>query len=309
MKKILLILTSISIGALFIVSAATKIYPMEPFEYQFVDIGITNWKTAPYFARFFIAVEFFLGMMLIFNISLKRFTLKFAIALLLFFIGYLGYRIYTTGNVGNCGCFGEYINMSPLEGILKNLMLIIACCSLFFMLENELWKPIYKKILIPILSIGALCLAFFIYPINAVLSSQLDTKKINYKVPIELMYDTIQQEKPTIDLLHGKHIIAFLSLTCPHCKIAAQKIHVMQKINTKIPFYIALNGDKKLEKSFFEDTQTQNIPHHLFLGPNAWMQVAGFNLPVIMYINNSIVEKKTTGLDLDQTDIENWLKK
>ena len=74
MKKIILILLSGSIGLLFIVSAATKIYPMEPFEYQFVDIGIASWKTAPFIARFFIGVEFFLGMLLILNIFLKKFT-------------------------------------------------------------------------------------------------------------------------------------------------------------------------------------------------------------------------------------------
>jgi hypothetical protein len=28
-----------------------------------------------------------------------------------------------------------------------------------------------------------------------------------------------------------------------------------------------------------------------------------------MYIENSIVIKKTNGLEIDQTDIENWLKK
>ena len=163
--------------------------------------------------------------------------------------------------------------------------------------------------MVPILFIGAMCLGFFVYPMNASFSSTMDTKKINYKVPLELMYKASQKEKPALDLTKGKHVIAFLSLTCPHCKIAAQKIRVMQNQNPAIPFYISLNGDKEKEKAFFEETQIQHIPHNLFLGPNDWMQVAGFNLPVIMYINNSIVEKKTTGLDLDQTDIENWLKK
>ena len=309
MKKILLILTSISVGALFIVSAATKIFPMEPFEYQFVDIGVATWKTSPYIARFFIGLEFFLGMLFILNISIKKFTSKFAIGLLTVFIIYLVYKIISVGNVGNCGCFGEAIKMSPLEGILKNIALIILCFALYFLSDDDFWNAKWKKIMVPILFIGAMCLGFFVYPMNASLSSTMDTKKINYKVPLELMYKASQKEKPSIDLTKGKHVIAFLSLSCPHCKIAAQKIRVMQKQNPAIPFYISLNGDKEKEKAFFEETQIKHIPHNLFLGPNDWMQVAGFNLPVIMYINNSIVEKKTTGLDLDQNDIENWLKK
>lgn len=309
MKKILLILTSISIGALFIISAITKIYPMEPFEYQFVDIGVATWKTAPFIARFFIGIEFFLGMLFVLNISIKRFTSKFAIALLAFFIAYLSYKIYTTGNVGNCGCFGEAIKMSPLEGILKNVALIVLCLFLYFLYDEELWNNSWKKIVVPILLIGSMCLGFFVYPIDAKFSSTMDTKTVNYKVPLALMYKDTRTEKPTIDLTKGKHIIAFLSLTCPHCKIAAQKLRVMHKKNPTIPFYLALNGDKKLESSFFEETQAQDIPHNLFIGAQDWIQIAGINLPIIMYINNGIVEKKTNGLDLDQDDIEKWLNK
>jgi hypothetical protein len=308
-KKILLILTSISIGALFILSAITKIYPMEPFEYQFVDIGVATWKTAPFIARFFIGIEFFLGMLFVLNISIKRFTSKFAIALLAFFIAYLSYKIYTTGNVGNCGCFGEAIKMSPLEGILKNVALIVLCLFLYFLYDEELWNNSWKKIVVPILLIGSMCLGFFVYPIDAKFSSTMDTKTVNYKVPLALMYKDTRTEKPTIDLTKGKHIIAFLSLTCPHCKIAAQKLRVMHKKNPTIPFYLALNGDKKLESSFFEETQAQDIPHNLFIGAQDWIQIAGINLPIIMYINNGIVEKKTNGLDLDQDDIEKWLNK
>lgn len=282
---------------------------MEPFEYQFVDIGVATWKTAPFIARFFIGIEFFLGMLFVLNISIKRFTSKFAIALLAFFIAYLSYKIYTTGNVGNCGCFGEAIKMSPLEGILKNVALIVLCLFLYFLYDEELWNNSWKKIVVPILLIGSMCLGFFVYPIDAKFSSTMDTKTVNYKVPLALMYKDTRTEKPTIDLTKGKHIIAFLSLTCPHCKIAAQKLRVMHKKNPTIPFYLALNGDKKLESSFFEETQAQDIPHNLFIGAQDWIQIAGINLPIIMYINNGIVEKKTNGLDLDQDDIEKWLNK
>jgi thiol-disulfide isomerase/thioredoxin len=309
MKKILAILLSISIGILFIVSAATKIYPMEPFEYQFVDIGMATWKTAPYIARFFIGVEFFLGLLLIFNILLRRFTIKFAIALLVVFCIYLVYRIILDGNVGNCGCFGEAIKMSPLEGILKNIVLIVSCVVIYFITTEDAWKPILKKIFIPIFFITSMCLGFFIYPIDAAFSSTLDKTTVNYKVPLELMYKETQVDKPKIDLTKGKHVIAFLSLTCPHCKIAAKKMNVMHKKNPNIPFYYALNGDKELLNTFLEDTNTKDVPHSLFLGPQDWMQVAGISLPVIMYIENSIVIKKTNGLEIDQTDIENWLKK
>jgi hypothetical protein len=309
MKKILSALLSISIGAVFIASAAAKIYPMEPFEFQFVDMGIATWNTAPYIARVFIGMEFFLGMLLIFNISIRKFTVKFAMALLMVFTVYLAYKIYTEGNTGNCGCFGETLKMTPLQGILKNIVLLIACAVLYFLADWEWRIERWKYPVMCVMLVISLCLGFFIYPVNAVFNSAMDKKKVNYKLPLELMYTSKQMQKPKIDLRKGKHVIAFLSLTCGHCRIAAKKIHVMNKKNPSIPFYLSLNGDEELLPVFFDDTHVQNIPHNLFLGPTEWLPVAGISLPIIMCVDDGIVKKKFDGMDLNESYIEDWLKK
>jgi len=307
MKKALSILLSISLGVIFIVSAASKIYPMEPFEYQFVDMGLATWKTSPYIARLFISMEFFLGMLLVLNIALRKITVKFAIGLLLIFSVYLVYKIVTEGNTGNCGCFGELVVMSPLQGILKNVFLLVCFFVLYLLTGKDYWNSKWKLIVSPVLLIGSLCLGFLIYPVNPTFSSTLDKEKVNYKLPLELMYLPSKIEKPKIDLTKGKHIIAFMSLSCPHCRIAGKKLAIIHKKNPSLPVYLALNGDKKLEKTFFEDTHTQNIPHHLFLGPLEWIKVAGISLPVIMYVDNSIVKKKFNGITMSQEDMEKWM--
>lgn len=281
---------------------------MEPFEYQFVDIGVATWKTAPYIARVFIGIEFFVGFLLLLNIALKKFTLKFSIFFLLLLSAYLVYKIIMEGNVGNCGCFGEAVKMSPLEGIIKNIILIFCCIVCYFTIEKELWSTTAKKIMIPILFVLAMCLGFFIYPLDVVHSSTLDTTKVNYKVPLEAMYKDTQKEKPTINLLKGKHIIAFLSLSCPHCKIAAKKLHVIHKKNPALPLYLALNGNVEKKENFLDETQTKDIPHNLFLGPKDWISVAGINLPVIMYVEDGIVKKKFNGAQIEQDDMEKWMR-
>ncbi len=309
MKKTIFILLSFFLGLVFIISGISKLFPIEPFEYQFVDIGVASWNTAPYMARFFIGIELFLGTMLLLNIALRRFTLKFTVILLTLFTFYLLFKIVTEGNTGNCGCFGEAIQMSPLQGILKNLLLLLSSFVLYTLAEYEYWNSFWRKLLATILLAGSMAIGFFVFPIDLVYTSTLDKNHINYKVPLELMYTEKQKEKPKIELRKGKHIIAFLSLTCSHCRIAAKKIHVMQKKNLSIPFYLAINGDQEMVKDFFDDTHTQNIPHNLFLGPNEWTRVAGISLPIIMYINNGIVVKKCNGTDLNQRDIEAWLIK
>jgi hypothetical protein len=151
-------------------------------------------------------------------------------------------------------------------------------------------------------------MGFFIYPVDALHTSSVNKEAVNYRVPLELMYDSTQTKKPGIDLTKGKHIVAFLSLTCPHCRIAAKKLYVIHKKNPDIPLYFALNGDKELLPDFFEDTHTASIPHSLFLGPDKWLKVAGFSLPNIMYLNNSIVRQKCNGAEIEQEDMEKWLK-
>jgi hypothetical protein len=83
----------------------------------------------------------------------------------------------------------------------------------------------------------------------------------------------------------------------------------MHKKNPVIPFYFVLNGDNKLLTEFLTYTNTKNIAHNLFNGANDWMKVAGFSLPIIMYVDNGIVQKKCNGIELSQDDIENWLNK
>ena len=90
LKIITGILLSLSLGLVFLYSGYTKLLPViETFEFTFVDIGVANWYTAPVIARLMIAFEFLIGILLILNYNLKRFTIPLTIGVLVFFIVYL----------------------------------------------------------------------------------------------------------------------------------------------------------------------------------------------------------------------------
>lgn len=91
----------------------------------------------------------------------------------------------------------------------------------------------------------------------------------------------------------------------PHCKIAARKLAIIHKKNPDLPIYFALNGDKELVQGFLENASATTIPHNLYV--RKLDKVAGFALPRIMYLNNSIVEKKLIGAELDEQDMEKWM--
>src|SRR5690554_1640604 len=114
-KKGVLVFLCILMGAVFIFSGYTKLYPIEPFEYTFVDIGMAGWQLAPFVARLLIGLEFLIGVLLVFNLHLRKIIYKTGIALLLFFSVYLVLLIFFTGNKGNCGCFGSHLEMTPLQ--------------------------------------------------------------------------------------------------------------------------------------------------------------------------------------------------
>ena len=79
----------ITVGLVFIISGLAKLYPIEPFEIVFVDLGISNWLFAPFIARFVIAFELFLGLSIVFDSWLKGVVYKLSLASLGLFTAYL----------------------------------------------------------------------------------------------------------------------------------------------------------------------------------------------------------------------------
>ena len=75
----------ILLGLIFIASGLLKLFPIEPFELNFIDLGIANWFTAPIIARGLIGFELLLGAFLIFDLAMKKFTIKATYGILIFF--------------------------------------------------------------------------------------------------------------------------------------------------------------------------------------------------------------------------------
>ncbi|MDP1800985.1 MAG: hypothetical protein Q8L81_06520 [Bacteroidota bacterium] len=308
-KKIIAILISIGLGLIFIYSGYTKLLPViETFEFTFVEIGIANWYAAPIIARLLIGLEFFLGLLLIMNYNLKKFTLPFTIGLLLFFIIYLIIQIASSGNEGNCGCFGEHLKMTPLEAIIKNVIMIAGCLVVYFLFDG--WKIKYNKQLLSFTCVTAILVPFAFNPVDYAYTSNNLDEKVNYPLELKTLYepeDTSKVEIPTVDMRKGKHVVAFLSLSCPHCRIAAKKFRLIKKNNPDLPIYFVLNGDKPKYKEFIEDTHADNIPATFCLG-KTFVNFTGPNLPRIYYLDNGILVKKVDYYELNQYNIEEWLK-
>jgi hypothetical protein len=308
MKKTFPFILSIVLGGVFLFSAYAKLYPIELFEYTFINSGFISWKVAPYISRLAIGLEFILGALLILNIYFKKKqTLLASILLLLFFTFYLVLILITEGNISNCGCFGDALKFTPIESIIKNLVLLFL--SLYLYKKHLGIQLKFEKTLVIILSLVSLSIPFALTPINFQSTEQNLEETLNYKLDLEPLYASGRNDIPKENLREGKRIIAFLSLTCPHCKLGAFKLHLMHKDNPNIPIYFVLNGEIQNLPSFLEESKSFDMPYTFMTAEEGFVKCAGVKLPAILWVENGIVVKKIKYKYLNQDEIETWLAK
>ncbi len=302
-KKILFITLTILLGLVFIFSGLTKLYPVELFELTLIDLKVSNWATAPILARLMIASEFFLGALLILNFNLKKFTLRATIAMLVVFTIYLTVQLAIEGNHGNCKCFGNVLVMSPLESIIKNLVML-AVAVILYLWHKGFTLP-FKKLIVVLVTLASLSLPFILNPPDFIMAYQSRPETVGYKMNLDTLYTSTDIQHPTVDLRQGKQIIAFMSLTCSHCRIAAYKMHIIKKQNPEIPFYFILNGEEKNLQRFFNESKSEAIPH-MILNGKRFVDLAGYTMPSIVLLDNSVVVEKTNYLNLSAEKIRQW---
>lgn len=308
--RILHIILRIVLGCIFILSAITKLFPIESFELSIVESGFINWSIAPYIARLFIGFESIIGLLIIFNIKIKE-ILKVSIGLLFFFTLYLIYVWIKDGENADCGCFGELIKLNIKESILKNIILLGISFYLIFKVKPFVLR--FQKILLPLLILIMMTLPFIINVININKYSTIYTNNIDYKLDITTLGE-FKYENITYNLNEGKKIVCFMSLTCKFCKLAAKKLTIInKKINNNLPIFYVLGGSKKYLDDFWKESNS-NIYPYLLLEPSTsnnkiFFDLSGPILPTIYFIDNGVVKKKVHFEDLDQKDIEYFLSK
>jgi len=103
-------------------SGIAKMFPLWMFEKQMVDLGIASWCIAPFLARLIIALELAIAIAILQNHYVRKLVIPITIALLIAFNIHLTIEMVKHGAMnGNCGCFGQFLPMTPLEAFIKTL--------------------------------------------------------------------------------------------------------------------------------------------------------------------------------------------
>jgi len=170
-KATIVLIFRILLGGVFIFSGIAKLQSIYQFEQAIFKAGISSWEIIPYLSRFIIASEIFLGLCFFHKEGLKKFTIPATFLMLVVFTIHLGYEIITTGGLtGNCGCFGETIQMNPLESLIKN---IVMFGMLVYLYKTPIERP-SREIAIPV-SFGILSFLYIgiFFPVKPYVTSSV----------------------------------------------------------------------------------------------------------------------------------------
>jgi uncharacterized membrane protein YphA (DoxX/SURF4 family) len=305
-QKIIVSILCIFTGAVFIFSAISKIPTLEQFGWTIVETTFLNWTVAEWTARLLIGFEFFLGILFIAHLRLKKIAIPFSLFILSIFTIYLLLVIKSTGNSGNCGCFGEVVAMTPLQSVYKNIVLIVLIIIIAFF-QRE-WDFKYSIWAIAILLGITLAIPIIVNPPESIYIYEKQAD-ITQPIPLSILYQSEKNTPPTIELRKGKHIISFMSLTCEYCRKAAKRIRIMKEKNPSLPFYVILNGDKSNLDDFFKDTRMTNVDYSMFNGAQQFaLMNAGNALPSIKWVQDTTLIRESNYLTINEADIEKWLK-
>ncbi len=302
-SRIIVIIVRLLLSGVFIFSAISKLFPIEVFELNFVYQGISGWELAPYLSRALIILELFLGLALLFTNLLKQVILPATFGLVLIFTIYLVYTLAKEGNEGNCGCFGTVLPMTPLESILKNIVLLAMTVFIYLKSEKRAWK--YKWLLPSLfaLSSTSIVLLFPIYDYSY--TSPTLTGEV-----ADIASLTGFSNKQNVNLAEGKKLVAVFNMACSHCVEVALKISAANS-RIKLPetYYILL-GDSSEVKEFYKLTNS-SAPYKLMRSADfihqfktGWPRVTLLNNGVVKYDNNY---RTFNGKDFEQK-VNSFLK-
>lgn len=294
------------IGATFIFSGFSKIPTLEQFGWTIVETTPFNWTLAEWSARLLIGLEIFLGVLFITHIKIKKIAIPLSIGLLTVFTIYLLLVIKVNGSSGNCGCFGEVLPMTPLQSVWKNVAMLVVI-GIIFLLQHE-FKFKYIGIITGAILLVALLIPFVMSPPESIYIYDKE-KDIKEPIPLSILYNSDSNKPPTQELRKGKNVIAFMSLTCEHCRKAAKRMRIMKEKHPELPFYFVLNGDSTNLSDFIQDTKATNIPYSLFIGAPQFIALnRGSAVPSIKWIKDTTLVRESNYITLDDADILKWMK-
>lgn len=274
MKKRLSFVIRVLLSGVFILSAYSKLVSPGLIEIILLDHGIVGSReAAAILVRILIGFEFALGLLFIQPFSLKKIVIPISFIFLVGFTIYLGYAAIILNDTQNCGCFGELIKMSPVESVIKNILLIGLLVLLFKWSDEK--KNYIVVALIMVISVAAVFIAI-------PLKSKKDLKFAEY---------TSFVGTGRVDLSRGDKLLAVMNTECDHCQLLAKDLTDLKiKMKWFPEMYALLFSDGSISVDSFKVITNFDFPYEI-IGVKHFLNLIGQSPPRIYWLRDGEVKE------------------
>ncbi|NNC44291.1 MAG: DoxX family membrane protein [Winogradskyella sp.] len=147
--KILVVISRIIVGVLFIISGLIKLNDPLGFSYKLQEYFGTDVLNLPFLEPYALGIsvvvvvlEVVLGVFLLIGYK-PKFTVWSLLAMIIFFTFLTFYSAYFD-KVKDCGCFGDALKLTPWESFTKDVILLIFILILYLGIKHI--KPVFGKL-------------------------------------------------------------------------------------------------------------------------------------------------------------------
>ena len=293
------------IGSVFIIAAFLKLISIDEFEIYIYSFNVFSFLATTIISRLIIAGELLIGMFLIFNLYHKftwTSTLIVECGFTLFLIFVALFR-----NEDNCHCFGELIELSPVDSIVKNVITI----ALLFLIKNDIERK-HKTLLPLIFGILSIVVTFVVVPMDSVYNKIFSAEKeistidlydsFDDMLKIDFTEENVSIDSTTSFATHNdKHLLVIVSSGCKYCQLGVKKLSLIVKnknLNSK-KVNIVIWGSREGIKDFREKTNTQNYSYWHIM-PRRAVDITYGRFPMFIWMNNNEIVDTGDFRDIDE---------
>lgn len=267
-------------GILFLFSATAKLIGIDAFEIYLFSFGWFSLGTAYLLARLVIAAEYTLGLMLIANLCPKT-AWWGAVAMLAGFSVFLGW-LALSGNRDNCNCFGELVNLNPVQSLVKNAAMLALLLPTYGVRP---FKSRLKKLWIVLMAVVPLAAVLIVSPPDNWRYSAYDRSE---PVNRQAFQEALEQGLLPDSLTEGDRVVCFYSLKCRFCKLSARKIVTLRERGefSEAPLIAVFGRGEDTDTSeFLEETGIAFEEIH-FIEPSDFLRITNGAFPLILLLHN-----------------------
>ena len=309
------VLSSKVVGGVFIIAAILKLISIDEFEVYIYSFDILNFILTTFVSRIIIIGEFILGLFLILKIN-YRFVWKTSLIILILFTLFLTYAAIFRQD-SNCHCFGDLIELNPLESIVKNLILILLLLlsqqSEFRVQSSEF--RVHRPKFIALSSSFLVLLVFIISPPDSIYKMIYSTEKEVSSIDLHESFDEVlkidfKEDEIAFDSISSfdvkeKQLIAVVSSGCKYCKLGLKKLSLMMKNGGISPddVDIFIWGSPDGIIDFRSETMTEDVDYWHIM-PNDAIRITYGRFPIFIMMENKNIIKIGDFRDLDDAFLE-----